>query len=407
MNSAPSGKLRESASEADKVSGAITYRELRRLVFITLGLLALYQVAIPLTTLLLVFVLVVVIAAAVNPAVVWLERHKIPRQMAVLLLISAFLAALLLLGWRLLPPLLSEFDHLVASLGKAQEKLTGQYRTLIAQHPDFAAQLPKPDELGQQLSPRLIPILGRFGQYTLNAAVGLLSVALMVVLIAYTLAAPVPLLAGLLGAVPAATRPRVERALMRIMRELGYWAQGSVVLGVVIGLMTAAGLWLLGRGTGHPFPNIMLFALVAGIGEMVPSIGPVLSAIPPVIVAAGIDPGLAVWVVVLFIVIQQLENHLIVPLVMGKALDFPPLAIIFSVLVMGTLFGLLGAVLALPTCTIFRVCWEEIRGVPTVEEREQLEHAALRIVGTPAPQPHGSASSDQSDQSDDEPCPPN
>jgi putative permease len=200
------------------------------------------------------------------------------------------------------------------------------------------------------------------------------------VLVIFSVGHPVPLVAGLLAATPERYRGRVEAAMRRILYQLKNWAFGSLVLGVVIGVMTAIGLSVLGMVTDQKIPYILLFSVIAGIGEMIPTLGPIVSAFPPVLVALTIDPMLAVWVALLFLVIQQVENNFVVPLVMGQTLDFHPVSIIFAVLVMGTLFGLFGAVLAMPMAAIIKVCWEEFYLVPRRTDTEQLESVAQDIV---------------------------
>src|SRR5688572_28187577 len=155
----------------------------------------------------------------------------------------------------------------------------------------------------------------------MNVAVGILSLFLLLVLVVFTVAHPTPLIAGLLAAMPRDQRDRMGIALRRILSQLQNWARGSLILGVIIGLATVAGLFILGKVTGKPIPYLLMFSLLAGVGELIPNIGPVVSAIPPVLVALTIDPMLGLYVLLLFLAIQQLENNFIVPWVMGQSLN--------------------------------------------------------------------------------------
>jgi predicted PurR-regulated permease PerM len=229
--------------------------------------------------------------------------------------------------------------------------------------------------------------LRQAGRYTATAAGALLSIFLLLVLVIYTTASPAPLVTGLLGAVPAASRPRVVSALRRILVQLKNWASGSLLLGLIVGVMTGVGLMLVGKLSGQTFPYILLFSVIAGVGELIPNIGPILSAIPPVLIALTIDPMLALWVVVLFLIIQQSENNLIVPYVMGQSLDLHPVSVMFTVLVMGLLFGLLGAILAVPVCAIAKICWEEFYLAPRATDQAALQVLAEEIIRSSAPAP--------------------
>lgn len=216
------------------------------------------------------------------------------------------------------------------------------------------------------------------GRYTLNAVgiAGLL--ALLVVLVIYSLASPQPLVAGLLGAIPERHRPRAEQILGLILARLKAWAVGSVILGGIVGVMTGVGLYFL------KVPFVLVFAVIAGFGELLPNIGPLLSAIPPILVALAIDPMLALWVAVLFLVVQQLENNLIVPLVMSRTLDLHPLSVTFMVLAMGTLFGVVGAIIAVPTTVIVKTLYQELYLAGQVSDPQTLEERSQRVVSEQA-----------------------
>src|SRR5262249_22592081 len=152
--------------------------------------------------------------------------------------------------------------------------------------------------LMRQLGQSLTPLLGRVGQHTINAAIALLSLFLLLILVVFTLARPEPLIAGFLSAVPEPSRGRVVTALRRILQQLQAWALGSVILGLFGGTMAGIGLRLWG------VPHALLFGVIAGIGEVVPNIGPILSAVPPMLMALTVDPLLSLWVALLFTAVQ-------------------------------------------------------------------------------------------------------
>ena len=113
-----------------------------------------------------------------------------------------------------------------------------------------------------------------------------------------------------------------------------------------------------------------LFGVIAGLLEIVPVIGPLVAAVPPVIVALLQNPIMAIWVVIVFTGIQQAEGHLIIPLVMSKQLSLHPVTVIFSVLVMGGLFGIIGIFLASPAAFTAGIIYEEILLPKRVEIEE-------------------------------------
>jgi putative permease len=368
-----------SSSAPVVVTQGLTYRDLQRGIFLLAGLFVVWQLVVPLTTLLLFFLLVFILAAVLNPAVVRLQRFGIPRIVGAIMLAVLFLGLLGLIIWLAWQPLSHELLQFIATLDDRQRWLNQQYNNLIQRNPALKDILPAPGSLFQNQSHRLTALLGQVGRYTIGLAVVVLSLFLMIVLVIYTVAHPAPLIAGLLGATPERHRERMETALRRILEQLKNWAVGSLILGIIVGVISWIGLRLLG------VPSAFLFGLIAGIGELIPNVGPILSAIPPVLVALTIDPLLALWVVVLFVVIQQLENNVIVPMVMGQSLNLHPISVTFAVLVMGALFGVLGAILAVPVCAIVKVCWEEFYLIPRRTDTEALQVLAEDIVSSDSP----------------------
>jgi predicted PurR-regulated permease PerM len=149
---------------------------------------------------------------------------------------------------------------------------------------------------------------------------------------------------------------------------------------LIVGTVSGIGLWLM------KVPNAVLFGVLAGIGEGIPTIGPILSAIPPVAVALADDPMKALWVAVLFLGIQQLENNLLVPFIMGSRLNLHPVSILFFVLALGSVLGFAGALLAVPTAIITKVLWEEFylrRRQPQASVLERAANQVLRGGGRP------------------------
>lgn len=372
------------------VSQGLTYRDLQRAILFGFMLYLLYQAAGPVGTLLLLFLLVFILSAVLNPVVVWLHQRGWPRIAGAITVVGLILTIVGVVGYLAVPPLLSELGSFFGNLDQKEQRLMQYYNDLSSRYPQLAEQLPPPGDIIQYLTPRVTSLLGQLGRYTINLLVGLVSLVVMLVLVLFTLAHPTPLVTGLLRAAPERHRDRTATTLRRILEQLKNWATGSLMLGIIIGAMTGVGLWGLGKLTGHAIPYILLFSVIAGLGELIPNIGPVLSAIPPAIVALTIDPILAVYILVLFVLIQQLENNLIVPVVMGQSLNLHPLSVTFTVLVMGALFGLLGAILAVPVCAIIKVFWEEWYLAHQNTNTQALEAVAEGIVGSITTSPQDS-----------------
>ena len=153
----------------------------------------------------------------------------------------------------------------------------------------------------------------------------------------------------------------------RSQRKIALWMQGQLVLALIIFVMTYLGLLLL--GVEYAF----LLAVVAAVGELIPLVGPFISAVPALAVAFGTGgPYLALWVLGLYVIIQQLESNLIYPLVVKKVVGVPALLVILGLIVGGTLFGFLGLILSVPVAAAL------MEFVKDVEKRHKARDAIIK-----------------------------
>ncbi|OGY22994.1 MAG: hypothetical protein A2172_03615 [Candidatus Woykebacteria bacterium RBG_13_40_15] len=152
---------------------------------------------------------------------------------------------------------------------------------------------------------------------------------------------------------PNVEKKRITDLMEKIEKKLGSWLRGELALMFIVGSATYIGLFILG------VPYALPLAIIAGLFEIVPIIGPVLSSLPAIMVAFVHSPILAIAVVALYILVQQLENNFIVPRVMANAVGLSPIIIIISLLIGGSLFGLPGALLAVPAAGIIQVIFED------------------------------------------------
>jgi predicted PurR-regulated permease PerM len=160
-------------------------------------------------------------------------------------------------------------------------------------------------------------------------------------------------------------RARVAAASRDITVKVSAWLGGQLLLGGIIGATSAIGLWLLG------IPFFYVLALISGIGELIPVVGPILAAIPAVAVAASVSLNKVLLVIVFFVIQQQFENHVLVPKVMERQVGVSPVTVIVALLIGGKLLGIIGAILAVPTAAILQVVFTEV-----IAQRDKRAQAA-------------------------------
>jgi predicted PurR-regulated permease PerM len=155
-------------------------------------------------------------------------------------------------------------------------------------------------------------------------------------------------------------RPGSRPLMWRVEHALVAYVKGQLLLSAIIGTSAGIGLWLLGITGLLPGGDkyAVLFGLFVAFTELIPYLGPWLGALPPFFYALAIDPVSAIWVVLLFLFIHQVEGHIVVPNVMGSALRLHPLLVIFGLLAGGEIYGLPGIFVALPLLAVVRAVWE-------------------------------------------------
>ncbi|KPP81631.1 MAG: hypothetical protein HLUCCA04_07475 [Oceanicaulis sp. HLUCCA04] len=202
-------------------------------------------------------------------------------------------------------------------------------------------------------------LLGQTASYTLavlDAATTLLVVIVAGIFIATS---PGKHRDGALALIPDGPRKRARIAFNKGGRALRQWLLGQLASMVLVGLLTGIGLAVIG------VPSAIGLGFVAGLFEFVPVFGPILAAVPALLMALSEGGTTALWTVLLFIVIQQLEGNVIQPLIQRRAVDLPPVLLLFSILAFGILFGTLGVILAAPLAVFAYVLVKELylRGV--------------------------------------------
>lgn len=158
----------------------------------------------------------------------------------------------------------------------------------------------------------------------------------------YLALSPTTYVLGIAKLVPKDRHDQLLGALTTAGEALRLWLLGQLAAMLLVGLLTGIGLWLVG------VPSPLALGLIAGLTEFVPIVGPVVAAIPGILIALSVDPGLAVYALLVYVGVQQIEGNLITPLVVRHAVALPPALTLLGVLAMGVLFGPLGVVLSAP-----------------------------------------------------------
>lgn len=296
----------------------------------------------------LFLVVAFLIASALEPLAARLQRAGIPRPLSVLAVYAAVITVLGGIGTLLLPPLATEVRELARVLPELYERFTQLLggAGVVLGTPEAIEGLRRGlVNLGDVLTTSA----GGFFQTTKSLFGSILAVVLVFVVSFYLVINRNGLVMFLRSVTPVEHQPYIIGLVERAQRKVARWAGAQLVLGVVVGALVYLGLWSLG------VRYALALALLAGLLELIPVIGPIVAAIPAVLVGFTESPLIGLLVILLYLVIQQVENHALVPLIMRKAVGLNPLITILAVLIGAKIAGFLGLLLAVPVAAVLTV----------------------------------------------------
>ena len=326
----------------------------RRLIGWTIGMVVLavllLWVLYMVRDILLLIYVSAVFAIGCSPIVRFIERlqvyrgaARVPRPVAILVLYITLLGFLALVGSIGLPPLIAQARELVENAPAIIDKLQDaaiQYG--VIEHritvQELLQRAPGPTDAVGTLTTALGGIVG--------GVVGLFTI---LILTFYFLLEADSLKAGLLRFFPRSRRPWIAEVSRNIATKVSAWLTGQLLLALIIGSTAGIGLWLIG------VPYVLVLALVAAIGELIPVIGPLLAAVPAIAVAFTVSPSTALIVTIFFLVQQQIENNVLVPKIMERQVGVSAITVFIALMIGASLQGVVGALLAVPTAAIVQV----------------------------------------------------
>jgi len=306
----------------------ITQRTIIFTALFILGLLFLFQIR----YLALFIFIALILMSALNPLVDRLEKYKIPRGLSTIVLYILIWSFISFSVASLVPPLVEQSASFLARLPQDVERITqGRFNVSI-------------------FEPQLASLPQNIFKIIVGAFNNVINLFTLMVIVYYLILERKNLHKYLLFLFGNNGREaRAETFINQLEKKLGGWVRGQLLLMLFVGLLSYVGLVFLGVEFAIPL------AFLAAILEIVPSIGPTLSAVPAILVALGSSPVLALAVAALYFVIQQVENNFLVPKVMSKAVGLSPLVVIISLLVGLKLAGIAGAVLAIPAVLLLEI----------------------------------------------------
>lgn len=312
-----------------------------------------------------------IFAIGFSPIVRVIEHQKVlpiarrlPRWLAILILYVAILGSLALVIALIFPPLVEQGKALWARLPEMFER--GQQflidKGILREHLTMREAVERAPGTGGDAVTKV------FGAVA-NVAGGIFGLVTILILTFYLLVDSWELREAALRLFPQKHRARADAASREATVKVSAWLGGQLLLAAVIGTTSAIGLWALG------VPFFYVLALISAIGEMIPVVGPILAAIPAIAVASTVSMKTVLFVIIFFVLQQQLENHILVPKIMSRQVGVSAVTVIVALLIGGSLLGIMGAILAVPTAAILQVVATQLMAEPKkiVEPKKSQE----------------------------------
>lgn len=288
----------------------------------------------------------IVIASAIEPAAHWFKRHHIPRLGGVIII---YLLAFTIIGgifYLIVPPLFSEVSDFIATTPLLLDTNTLP-QTVVNLLPSLPGSISNIIlDVLTGLEDSLAEAASGFFQATATVFGGALSLVLIIVISFYLSVQEHGIENFLRIITPRTYENYVLDLWERSRRKIGLWLQGQLLLGVMVGVMTFLGLTILG------VKYALFLAIMVTVFELIPTFGPIISAIPAILIAFLQSPGLALAVLILYVIVHQFESHLIYPLVVKKTVGVPPILVVIALIVGAKLGGIFGILLAVPIAAV-------------------------------------------------------
>ena len=326
-----------------------------RIILIAVGFWFLYVII----DLLVMLFAAVVLASAIGPVANILQRYRIPRSVSVLLVYLVVLSVFSGVVTLMIPPLTEQMTQLAHALPQLLERLNAGGVFALAKDRDMVSSIQRALLGAGDGVANVSANVFRGTRTIFSGAFTLLFVfviALYLVVDRDALKKPFRLM------LPAEHLPYAEGVIDRAQRKIGRWVVAQLLVALIIGAVVSIGLWLLG------IKYSLLLGLIAGVFEVIPVIGPIMAATPAVIVGFGQAPLLGLGVLLFYVLVQQAENHFLIPVIMRKATGLNPLITILAVLLGVRLGGFVGVILAVPAAVILSAFFSDVVAPDTADD---------------------------------------
>jgi predicted PurR-regulated permease PerM len=332
-----------------------------RAVLLAAGLLLLGLLFRQLVTLLLAILITIIFAIPLAAAAERLERRRIPRPVGALAALLGGITVLALIVYLLIPPFVDQSEKFADDVPRIVVDLEELYADITGQDPGEVGD--RAQELVERWTDDPQRLIGPITEIGVNVA-GILAALVLILITAYYMAVrPEPLVNGMVSLFPPASRDHMRQVLDRVRRSWIGWMEGVAIDMLVTFVLLYLGLTIIGLDFA------IFFAVLSALLVVVPYFGAIAGAIPPVLFALTDSPGKALITLGVYVLVQQLESNVTIPVIMAQRTRMHPAMIAIGVVVVGQLFGFVGLFVAVPILSLLTIGVEEF-WVSPIEQAE-------------------------------------
>jgi predicted PurR-regulated permease PerM len=346
-----------------------------KIVFVVLALLLAARFISMVGHTLLIFSFAAIVAFVLHPIVNFLTVRKVPRPLAVLIAYLLFLAFLVFIFLVILPTVSTQLQNFIDSF----PQYARDARKVVVRFWATASRFS--GTYGYRI--RIEDVIDRLNSFAESAIKGailfiprvvglVVDIILVIVISVYLLYFAPRIGASIREYIPSQHHELYDHLVEQLRTGMGKYIIGQVILSLIVGSLVALGSWIL----AIPFPGLL--GLWAGITEVIPILGPVLGVTPMVVLALAISPIRALWALAVFLAIQNLENHLLSPTIMGNILKVNPLIIIFALIAGAEIRGLMGMLVAIPLVALGNVAFQFVTTYFRYRRMEEGDHVEIK-----------------------------
>lgn len=319
------------------------------LVFVVLGFWLFYRFH----QIVFILFIAIVMGTVIRPLVTWLHRRGLSQRVAIILVFLLLLALLISFVLLLFPLIIEQGTTIAAAVPGYYQGLRGWMANYPNQWivrlggflPEALPSLAPVIQTGQQT----LASAGQAWGYVVSAANAIfVAIAFLLLTFHWILEGP-RIIQSLLRLIPAGQRESISELIFTMETKVGAYIAGQGVLCLVMGIVSLVAYLLIG------LPNVLVLGLLAGVGEAIPLVGPLVGAVPAALMALSISPAKLVWVIIVTVILHQTENYLLAPRVMRRAVGVNPFVSLLAFLAFGSLLGLGGVLLAIPMAALIQL----------------------------------------------------